>query len=84
MYKIVITKTALKNLKKIPKNIAINIKNKIYLLSTDPYNKGGIKKLKGREGYRFRVGDYRVIYEIQNNILVIKVINIKSRGEVYK
>ena len=42
------------------------------------------KKLSGRDGYRIRVGDYRIIYEIQKNLLVVLVIDIGHRREIYR
>jgi len=42
------------------------------------------KKLSARDGYRIRVGDYRIIYEIQNNILVVLIIDIGHRREIYR
>ncbi len=44
----------------------------------------GAKKLKGRDGWRIRIGDYRVIYEIHDRILQIIVIQIGHRREVYR
>jgi len=41
-------------------------------------------KLQNRSGYRLRIGDWRVIYEMQNNELVILVLKIAQRGEVYR
>ena len=41
------------------------------------------KKLTGRDGYRIRVGDYRIIYEIQKNVLVVLIIDIVHRREIY-
>jgi mRNA-degrading endonuclease RelE of RelBE toxin-antitoxin system len=42
------------------------------------------KKLKGREGYRLRIGDWRVLYEINDGKLVIVVLAIKPRGGAYE
>ena len=44
----------------------------------------GYKKLKGRKGYRIRVGNYRVIYEIFDDILLIDVIDLGHRQEIYE
>ena len=44
----------------------------------------GCKKLKGRDAYRIRIGDYRVIYEIQDGKLIVTVITIGHRREVYE
>ena len=42
------------------------------------------KKLSGRDGYLIRVGDYRIIYEIQKSVLVVLVIDIGHRREIYR
>jgi len=44
----------------------------------------GSKKLKGRAGYRLRIGDYRVIYEIEDNILRVIVIDVGHRKDIYQ
>lgn len=41
-------------------------------------------KLKGREGYRIRVGDFRIIYEVQDNELIVLILKIGDRKEVYR
>ena len=43
----------------------------------------GYKKLKGKSTYRIRVGDYRVIYDILNEILVIEVVDVGHRKNIY-
>ncbi len=43
----------------------------------------GCKKLKGKQGYRIRIGNYRVIYEIHDKILTIDIIAIGDRKDVY-
>lgn len=61
------------------------IREKLEGIATDPYAEHpNAKKLQGREGYRLRVGDWRVIYEIQNDQLVILVLKVAPRGEVYR
>lgn len=85
MYKIVIKKEAAKSLNKLPRNVAKTIREKIEAIAANPYAEHpNAKKLQGREGYRLRVGDWRVIYEIQNHQLVILVLKVAPRGEVYK
>ena len=44
----------------------------------------GCKKLKGRDEYRIRVGDYRVVYEIYDDVLIVLIVRIAHRREVYK
>jgi len=44
----------------------------------------GCKKLKGWDAYRIRVGDYRVVYEIHDDVLVILVVRVAHRGDAYQ
>ena len=85
MYKIIFTKEAAKSLNKLPRNVAKMIRDKVEAIASDPYAEHpNAKKLQGRDGYRLRVGDWQVIYEIQNDQLVILVLKIAPRGEVYR
>jgi len=81
-YDIKIEKRALKFLKNIDKKTQSKIVEKIYALSENPYQNS--KKLVGREAYRIRVGNYRVIYEIDDNSVKIFVINIGHRKDIYR
>lgn len=81
-YKIVLTKTAQKQLDKLDDAVATPIINAIRTLASDPRPKG-FKKLKGRPGYRIRTGNYRVIYEIADKQLIITVIALGHRKDIY-
>ena len=59
------------------------LKSAIYRLAENP-RLAGCKKLKGREGYRIRVGDYRVIYDIYDSRLVVEVIALGHRKNIYE
>lgn len=82
-YTIVLSKRAQKQLDKLSDNIAFPIIEQIKLLEINS-KPNGVKKLKGREGYRIRIGDYRVIYEIIDNLLIIDVLTIAHRKDVYE
>jgi mRNA interferase RelE/StbE len=82
-YRIFINKKAVKALEKIPEPYYANIKKAIYQLSNDP-RPTDCKKLKGREAYRIRVGDYRIIYDISDKLLVVEVIALGHRRDIYK
>ena len=85
MYKIIFKKEAAKSLEKLPRSVAKLIREKLGIIATNPYaDHPNAKKLQGREGYRLRVGDWRVIYEIENDQLVILVLKVAPRGEVYR
>jgi mRNA interferase RelE/StbE len=83
-YQVIIDKTATSYLEKLPNNLQARIQTKIDNLADDP-RPSGIKELKGSKGfYRLRVGSYRVIYTIIDNLLLVTVLRIGSRGDVYK
>ncbi|GAB4407200.1 MAG: type II toxin-antitoxin system RelE/ParE family toxin [Anaerolineales bacterium] len=85
MYKITFTTQASKALLKMPRNTAQLIREKLNQLASDPFAAiPNAKKLQGRSGYRLRIGDWRVIYEINNDEITIIVMKIAPRGEVYK
>jgi len=85
MYKIEYTKEARKALRKMPRNTALLILKKIEELALNPRSKNNnVKELKGVEGYRLRVGDWRILYQIHNNSLQIIIVTIAPRGGVYR
>ena len=84
MYSIHFTKMALRFLKQQDSKTSGRVLAKIEKVAKDPYApNANIRKLIGREGYRLRVGDIRVIYEIYNQTLVIDVMEIGYRGSIY-
>ena len=82
-YEIEIKPKAIKSLVKISEPFYSAIKKAIYNLSENPRPQG-CKKLKGRTGYRLRVGTYRIIYEIFDEILLIDVIDLGHRKDIYE
>ena len=84
MYKITFSKKADKALRRMPRNTALTIGNKIKELANNPNEMRNVKKLTDHPGYRLRVGDWRIIYTVNDNEILIHIINIKTRGEVYK
>ena len=85
MYRILFTRSADKALRKMPRDIAQRIRERLDHIAADPYAKHpNVTKLQNRPGYRLRVGDWRVIYEIESGELIILVLRIGSRGEVYR
>lgn len=84
MYQVEYTREAFKTLRALPRNVASLIRGKIDLLATDPFASPNVKKLAGRTGFRLRVGDWRVIYEVEGDRLIVLVMKIAPRGEVYK
>jgi len=84
MYQLSYSKTVQKRLMRLPKSLAHRIVSKLEAMAVDPYTHSGVKKLVGREGYRLRVGDWRVIFEINDGQLLILVMELDTRGDVYK
>ncbi len=82
-YIIFILPSAQKQLTKLPDSTAGRIENKMLNLEKNP-RPPGCKKLKGRDAYRIRIGDYRVIYEINDGRLIVTIITIGNRKEVYE
>jgi len=68
----------------MPRNVAAAIQVKIKVLANDPYSATNVKKLTGRDGYRLRVGDWRVLFEINDGKLVILVLAVRPRGGAYE
>ena len=83
MHAIRYTAAALKALRRIPRNVADLIRQKVQEVAADPAAARNVKKLKGREGYRLRVGDWRVVYDIEDGVLVLIVIDVGPRGVIY-
>lgn len=82
MLKIAISKDALKALERLPANTATLIRSKIGQYAQDPKSlANNVKRLKGRDGYRLRVGDWRVIFERDRDTTI--VLAIGHRGAIY-
>lgn len=82
-YKLSILRRAQKQLAKISANDYKRVKQAILDLAQDARPPGS-KKLKGRPGWRIRHGDYRIIYEIQDDQLIIIVLDVGHRKDIYK
>jgi mRNA interferase RelE/StbE len=82
-YEIQFTKSAQKELAKLPKGMTVRIVRALFALQNDP-RKGNVRPMVGTKAWRLRVGDYRVVYDIHDEILVILVIKIAHRKDVYR
>jgi mRNA interferase RelE/StbE len=67
----------------LPSDVAIRVFKEALNLSSNP-RPSGCKKLKGQDAYRIRVGNYRVVYEIHDEVLIVLVIRVAHRREVYQ
>jgi mRNA interferase RelE/StbE len=82
-YKLRFKKSVAKDLRNIPKKDIQRILTQIDLLAKDPRAEGCVK-LSSQQQYRVRVGLYRIIYEIQDAALVVQVVKVGHRSNVYK
>ncbi|TPE53339.1 type II toxin-antitoxin system RelE/ParE family toxin [Maribrevibacterium harenarium] len=82
-YKITFKKSVAKDLRAIPNQDVARILSCIDQLAAPPRAEGCIK-LMGRESYRVRQGIYRIIYDIRDEVLLVNVVKVAHRAEVYK
>ncbi len=83
-YRVEIQTSALRELKKLSRVLRARIEEKIDTLSEDP-RPPGVVKLKGKIGlYRIRAGEYRIIYQIKDDVLQVLVVHVRHRREVYR
>jgi mRNA interferase RelE/StbE len=82
-YKIEIKKSAVKEIFKLPAKDLKRILKEIELLSDNPRPFGAIK-LSGDEKYRLRVGNYRILYQIFDNKLIVIVVKVGHRKDIYR
>ncbi len=84
MYSVDYSKSARKALKGMPRTSALLIVEKFNALAIDPWApNNNVKKLSNHPGYRLRVGDWRVVYLIREQTLLIAVVRIAPRGGAY-
>jgi mRNA interferase RelE/StbE len=83
-YRLVTTRRAAKDLTALPKAVVRRIDAKILSLAHAPRPTEAVK-LKGADAlYRLRVGDYRIVYEVQDDVVVIVIVRVGHRREVYR
>ncbi len=82
-YELVFRKSVAKDLRAFPKKDIKRIMQRIRALALDP-RPPGCEKLSGQERYRIRQGVYRIIYEIVDATLLVLVVKVGHRGDVYR
>jgi mRNA interferase RelE/StbE len=81
-FQIIWSESAAKELKKLDRTVARHIYKKVSQLCENPYNFDVIKMV-GDPYFRLRVGDYRVVFDIQNDVLRILVLKVGHRKKIY-
>ena len=83
MKEIAYSKSAIKTLRRLPSQESVRIRSKISQYASDPQSlANNVKKLTGEDGFRLRVGDWRVLFDESET--VIAIIRIGPRGDIYK
>lgn len=82
-YRVSILRRAQKELGNLPSGAFERVRDALRALADDP-RPPGCKKLQGREGWRIRVGDYRVLYKIDDLQQAVEVVHIGHRRDVYR
>ena len=82
-YRVILPKSVHKELNRLAAEVRQRILERLAGLETNP-RPADVKKLKGRDAWRIRIGDYRVIYEIHDRELQVIVITVGHRGDVYR
>ena len=82
-YRVIVAPAAVRIIAKLPRDIRRRIADRLAALSDDPRPPGSAK-LAGKDAYRIRVGDYRIVYTIHDKELVVIVIDAGHRREVYR
>jgi mRNA interferase RelE/StbE len=83
-YAIFLEHQAEKALRRLPRDLLVRVDRLILALAVDP-RPAGCKKLKGYDNlYRVRLGDWRIVYAVEDDRLVVLLIEVASRGEAYR
>jgi mRNA interferase RelE/StbE len=78
------SREAIKALMRMPRGEALRIRRGIDDVARDPYRAQHVKKLVGAPGFRLRLGDWRVLYLLIDDRLIVQIVRIAQRGEAYK
>ena len=84
MWKLEFSHDAVKALLRMSRDEARRVRGKLDRLARDPYAMPGVKQLTGHPGFRLRIGDWRVLYLLHDERIVIHVIRIARRGDAYR
>lgn len=82
-YRVLLKRSVLKDLEPLPARDRVRVMERIGALADDPRPRG-CEKLSALERYRLRVGDYRIVYAIEDAELVVWVVRVGHRRDVYR
>ncbi len=84
MWQVIITRKAERTLKRLPQDVVRRLSAAIDALADDPRHAGSQKLVGFDDLYRIRVGDWRIIYTIEDDKLLVLVLTVAPRGQAYK
>jgi len=79
-----LSRGVVKALMRMPRGEARRIRRRLDEVVRDPWTAPGVKKLTDHPGFRLRVGDWRVVYLLREDRLIVQVVRVPWRGEVYR
>jgi mRNA interferase RelE/StbE len=83
-YRIEFANPAIKQLAKVPQNIRQRVSDRIETLALTPRPDGCKKPVDTESLYRLHEGDYRIIYQVKDDVLLVLIVRIGHRGDVYR
>jgi len=81
-YRVIVAHVALKVLRRLPIDLRRRLQDALHKIGANPRLLGA-EKMKGEDRYRYRVGDWRIVYQVQDDVAVVLVLTIGPRGRVY-
>jgi len=85
VYELAFSRIAARSLRRMPTQDARTVRARLDQLAVDPRAPHlDVRRLAGREGYRLRVGDWRVLYDLDDRLRVIDVLDVRQRKEAYR
>jgi mRNA interferase RelE/StbE len=84
MYRMELKPSAERDMRSLPRSVQKRVARKIDALASDPYPRGSTKLEATGDLRRVRVGDYRIIYLVRQEMLVVFVVRVKHRGDAYR
>jgi mRNA interferase RelE/StbE len=84
VWKLEFSRDAVRALLRMPRDEARRVRGKLDRLARDPHAMPNVKQLTGHPGFRLRIGDWRVLYLLHDERIVIHVIRIARRGDAYR
>lgn len=84
MYAVVVSKKVRKRIDDLPVHMKVRVENKVASLAFDPIPDGAVKLSGFVSTYRIRVGDYRIIYSVDDELVIVRIENVDHRKDVYR